>query len=270
MLTYFDYQTFWPVFPIGIAIATTAMSTGIDGAVFWSPVFIFLFGLPPEVAIACGIFIEVFGFGSGIYGYAIKKKILYKEMRLFLFLAVIFGLIGAMVSKILPQSIIFAWLGISAIFLFYVNIKKALKKKKIIKDYKNENVIKYKFLGSVLNSIGGFMTGLIGVGLGEVNNYYFLSKNKLSIPFASGNSVFLIAFTAFICSIFNVIYFSETLPPDKIKEVYSILIFAVPSVVIGARIGVLFAHSINPRFFYYFVAFLFIFIAGFSFYRTFS
>lgn len=41
MLTFFDYQTFWPIFPIGIMIATTAMSTGIDGAIFWAPVLLF-------------------------------------------------------------------------------------------------------------------------------------------------------------------------------------------------------------------------------------
>lgn len=80
MLTFFDYQNFWPIFPIGLAIATTAMATGIDGAIFWSPVLLFGFGLPPEIAIACGIFIEVFGFGSGVYGYALKKVILYKQI----------------------------------------------------------------------------------------------------------------------------------------------------------------------------------------------
>lgn len=112
------------------------------------------------------------------------------------------------------------------------------------------------------------MTGLIGVGLGEVNNYYFLKKNNLSIPMASANSVFLIAFTAFVCSIFNLFYFSKTLPYEKIREIYSILIFAIPAVVIGARLGVILAHKIKPLLFYMFVSLLFLGISILSFYRA--
>jgi uncharacterized membrane protein YfcA len=93
MITFFDYQTFWLIFPVGLFIATIAIATGIDGAIFWTPVLLFGFGISPEIAIACGIFIEVFGFGSGVYGYALKKKILYKEIMSLLFFAVTFGLL---------------------------------------------------------------------------------------------------------------------------------------------------------------------------------
>lgn len=258
MFTFFEYQNFWLLFPIGIMIATTAMATGIDGAVFWAPVLLFGFDLEPELAIACGVFIEVFGFGSGVYAYAMKKRILYSQIKDLLFFAIIFGLLGAVMSKIIPNVFMYALLGASAIFLFFINLDKALHKKNKIHQENHVHQIKYKFLGNTLNAFGGFMTGLIGVGLGEVNNYYFLNKNKLSIPYASGNSVFLIALTAFICSIFNIIYFSETLPFHELRELYTILLFAIPSVVIGARMGVLLAHKINPKIFHYFVAVLFI------------
>lgn len=162
----------------------------------------------------------------------------------------------------------YALLGASALFLFFINLEKALVKKNKLLNFKSMQTIKYPFLGNVLNAFGGFMTGLIGVGLGEVNNYYFFTKNKLPIPYASGNSVFLIAITAFICSIFNLIYFSEVLPFDELRKLYTILVFAIPGVVIGGRIGVLLAHKINPKFFHYFVALLFIAIAFFNVYRS--
>jgi hypothetical protein len=73
-----DFQTYWCVFFFGLAISITAMSTGIDGAIFWAPVLLIVYKVEPSVAIACAICIEIFGFGSGIYGYARRGKIQYK------------------------------------------------------------------------------------------------------------------------------------------------------------------------------------------------
>lgn len=173
---------------------------------------------------------------------------------------------GAIVSKMIPHAILYLLLALSTFSLFLINLEKIFKKSSNLTD-RHHQEIKFLKLGFLLNSLGGFMTGLIGVGLGEVNNYYFLKKNQLSIPLASGNSVFLIALTAFICSIFNVFYFSKALPFQEIQKIYSILIFAIPSVVIGARIGVILAHKIKPLLFYAFVSFLFLGISGLSFYR---
>ena len=55
---------FWYMLPAAVLIATTAMASGVEGATFFSPLFILVLGLPPEVAIGTGLVTEVFGFDS--------------------------------------------------------------------------------------------------------------------------------------------------------------------------------------------------------------
>ena len=41
----------WYLFPISILIATTAMASGVGGAVFFSPLFILVLQLEPAVSV---------------------------------------------------------------------------------------------------------------------------------------------------------------------------------------------------------------------------
>jgi len=56
---------FWYLLPISIVFATIAMASGVEGATFFTPLFILALGLTPEIAIGTGLITEVFGFGSG-------------------------------------------------------------------------------------------------------------------------------------------------------------------------------------------------------------
>lgn len=272
MDTFIDYATYWPIFPLWLLIATTAMSTWIDWAIFWAPLLIFVFKIPPEIAIACWILIEVFGFGSWVYSYFLKKKILFKQVFGLLCIAISCGLVWAMTSKIISNYYLYLILGLSTFILMIINIRRVTKFEYVsIYDTTVNEIempqIRYKTLWNVLNAIWWFMTGTIWVWLWEVNNYYFINKNKLIIPYASWNSVFLIAFTAFFCSLFNIMYFWNHLEADQYKEIYSIVFFAIPAVIVWWRLWSLVAHQINPKYFYLFVWFLFFWVSLLSFYR---
>ena len=65
---------YWYLFPISIAIATVAMSTGIGGAVFFSPIFLLWLKLEPSVAIGTALITELFGFSSGLVAYLKAKQ----------------------------------------------------------------------------------------------------------------------------------------------------------------------------------------------------
>lgn len=69
---------YWFMFPISIAIATIALASGVEGATFFTPLFIIGLGIPTEVAIGTGLMTEVFGFASGLYAYTRKGLIDYK------------------------------------------------------------------------------------------------------------------------------------------------------------------------------------------------
>jgi len=49
---------FWFMLPISVVFATTAMASGVEGATFFTPLFILALGLPPEIAIST-VFLQV-------------------------------------------------------------------------------------------------------------------------------------------------------------------------------------------------------------------
>lgn len=66
---------YWYMFPLGILVASIAMMSGIGGALFFSPIFLILLKLDPKIALATSLFIELFGFSSGLIGYLKTKSI---------------------------------------------------------------------------------------------------------------------------------------------------------------------------------------------------
>ncbi|MCD4681859.1 MAG: hypothetical protein K8R86_01140 [Bacteroidales bacterium] len=56
----------WYLLPVSILIATIAMSSGIGGAVFFSPLFMLALKLDPIVAVGTALLTELFGFLSGL------------------------------------------------------------------------------------------------------------------------------------------------------------------------------------------------------------
>ncbi len=60
---------YWFMLPISVVFATVAMASGVEGATFFTPLFILALGLPPEIAIGTGLITEVFGFSSGLFAY---------------------------------------------------------------------------------------------------------------------------------------------------------------------------------------------------------
>ncbi|MFC1811054.1 sulfite exporter TauE/SafE family protein, partial [Patescibacteria group bacterium] len=202
LLSQIDFGTYWGIFFIGILIATTAMSTGVDGAIFWAPVLLLLYGVEPAAAVACAIFIELFGFGSGLYGYTKRKKVLFKQGAFLLIFTIPLGVLGAYISKILPINFLISIIAIICLVLAFSNFRRAeLEDHHKERDIKNP-ALKHKKLGGFLTSIGGFFAGAIGVGIGETNNYYLLIKNKYPATFATGTTIFIIAVTDLFCSLF--------------------------------------------------------------------
>lgn len=257
-----DIQTYWGIFPIGVGIASLAMLTGVDGAAFWGPVLLLAYNVDPAVAVACGIFIEVFGFGSGVYGYAVRGKIIFRDAVPLLFIAVPLGIAGASIAKALPAAAITGAVATGCLYLAFRNAGRA---RLLIPERAETDLhLEQKPLGYLLTGIGGFFTGAIGFGLGETNNYYMLIKNRFPVAYASGTTVFMIAVTAFVTSLFNIVYFRQEAGLD-FAELYSIVVFAVPGVIIGGQIGVRLAHITRRNVLHYILTAVFTFMAVMAF-----
>jgi uncharacterized membrane protein YfcA len=106
---------FWYMLPAAVLIATTAMASGVEGATFFSPLFILALGLAPEVAIGTGLVTEVFGFDSGLYAYATKRLMDYRLGAALLIVTIPMALVGTWVSGVVAQDSLEDVLGVGLV-----------------------------------------------------------------------------------------------------------------------------------------------------------
>ena len=175
---------FWYLLPISIAIATVAMSSGIGGAVFFSPLFMLGLGLEPNIAIGAALATELFGFGSGLQAYWKAKLIDFKLGFNLLLYSIPFAILGTVYGDLVPPIVLKAIFGIGIIFIgyqLYVSWRQE-EREKLDAEHKKEfetnyessltdsdgNVHNYtvcrKNMGRMFAAVGGAFLGMISVG----------------------------------------------------------------------------------------------------------
>ena len=258
---------FWYMLPVAIVIATIAMASGVEGATFFTPLFILAMGLPAEVAIGVGLITEVFGFSSGLYSYAKKKLIDYRLGGMMLMVTIPLALTGTYLAAYIPADILKTLLGVGLLFIALTFLKEPTKEavNKLdleIKQLYPKEVAKRTLVtregeeisytvcnrteGSILGAIGALFIGMISTGLGELNGYFFLQRCKVPSRVSIATSVFIVAVTALIASIGHFISFISG-GQETLSLVYSIVIFTIPGVIIGGQLGSLVASSIPQK-----------------------
>ena len=96
----------WYLLPLSILIATIAMSIGIGGAVFFSPLFMLVLKLDPVVAVGTALITELFGFSSGLFAYVKAKLIDYKLGMNLLYFSVPMAILGTVFGSEVPPDIL--------------------------------------------------------------------------------------------------------------------------------------------------------------------
>ena len=208
---------YWYLLPISILVATTAMASGVGGATFFSPIFILLLRLPPDVAIGTALITEVFGFASGVYAYSHKKLIDYRLGIMLLTATVPLALLGTWLAGIVPSQIlkIILGMGLLAVSMSFLRAPDHKEVETLDRDIGDEHreqpagtilvtaqgeEIKYTVCnrteGSILAGIGGLFVGLISTGLGEMNGYFLLQRCRVPSKISVATSVFVVAVTA--------------------------------------------------------------------------
>lgn len=258
----------WFLFPVAVFISTIAMTCGIGGAVMYSPFFMIAMKLEPTLALGASLVIEFFSFLSGVFGYVRKKLVnfeIIKKLGPFTVFGTVFGLIlGVFISELF---IILLIVGIM-IFLSFDFLYKG--RKWFVKHHKVHDRSHFIGLKNGLGKIGldnkifgffgGSLVGLSSVGLGEVNEYNFLEKMKMSVANASGTSVFLVMMSAFIGGFGHLYFLVSNNGYVIFEKVLSILIFAVPGSLIGSWFGVRIVQKIDVEEMEIFVGVLFLFL----------
>lgn len=266
-LTQFDWTLYWFMFPVAICVATTAMLSGIGGAAIFAPIFMIIFPiLGPEypleniaAAIGVALFTEMFGFSSGFVGYYRKRFIDYKSAIPFILVGVPIGIAGALLlttfrdyEEVLRGCYGLLMLVLSYELILHKEIPQATPTEKndsnpvdkpdiprITIKGSDGSIYTYKKprqgWGVFATGIGSFLTGLLGVGIGEVVMPQLAKRNKVPIPVAAATSVFVVIVVVAAASFTQI---SSLVRQGGFNAVpWNVVIYTIPAVIIGGQIG---------------------------------
>ncbi|QDZ39853.1 sulfite exporter TauE/SafE family protein [Euhalothece natronophila Z-M001] len=270
---------FWYMFPIGIAIATIAMASGVEGATFFTPLFLLGLKLPTAVAIGTGLITEVFGFSSGLYAYIKKGLIDYQLGRMLLLFSIPSALIGTWVAGFIPSDILKTILSIGLLVIATSFLRSPEEKTVELLDQQNTDfekkepetclttntgetfcyTISDRAEGRLLISIGGLFIGMISTGLGQLNGFFLIQRCHIPSKVAVATSVFIVAITALIASVGHVFQFIQA-GGETLNTVSNLVIFTVPGVLIGAQLGSSIANRLSQKLLEKSMGVLFIFV----------
>jgi len=104
------YLAYWFMFPVAVAVSTIALSFGIGGAVFFSPIFILIFPLvkvetlEPADAFGAALMTELVGFGSGLVAYSYRKWVDWHTGVILCITSIPMSIAGTCLKREIPSS----------------------------------------------------------------------------------------------------------------------------------------------------------------------
>ena len=255
----------WYLLPASIIIAMIAMSSGIGGAVFFSPLFMLVLKLDPVSAIGTALITELFGFSSGLLAYIKTKLIDYKLGLNLLIFSVPFAIAGSLLGSSIPSIVLKAIFGTGLIFIgtqlfaSWRKDEKAKNEKIREKDFAikfdsllvDNNGKEYKYtvcnkdMGRLFAAIGGAFVGMISVGLAELQEYHLVAKCKIPAPVAVATSVFVVVITVLVASVGHIVEFANRADFNSINKIIGIIIYTIPGVIIGGQLGPLMQKKVD-------------------------
>ncbi|MFQ5743651.1 MAG: sulfite exporter TauE/SafE family protein [Acidobacteriota bacterium] len=248
---------YWFMLPVSVLVATVAMASGVEGATFFTPLFVLALGLPVEVAVGTGLITEFFGFASGLYAYYRKRLIDYRLGGQLLLVTVPMALVGTWLSARIEPDILKVILGmgllaVAASFLRTPESKDVARMDDAIaEEFGGERAetclitaageeIRYKVCnrgeGGLISGVGAVFMGMISTGLGELNAYFLLQRCRVPSSVSVATSVLVVAFTALTAASGHLYQFIQV-GGETLDTVLSLIVFTVPGVIVGGQLG---------------------------------
>ncbi len=258
---------YWYMLPISVVIATIAMASGVGGATFFAPIFLLALRLPPEIAIGVGLITEVFGFTSGLTAYMRRRLVDFRLAGTMLAASIPLAIVGVVAANYIEPDILKAILGMGLLAVAFSLLRAPEHEEirsldsAIDEEQATQNpetcitsatgekfcyTVCNKPLGMLVASLGGFFTGMISTGLGELNSYFLLQRCRVPSKVAVATSVFAVALTALSAATGHLVQFLSA-GGDELQTVLNLVIFTAPGVVIGGQLGPLLATRISQH-----------------------
>ena len=261
-----DWTIYWFMFPVSMCVATMAMLSGIGGAALFAPIFLIIFPmLGPEyvlagvaAAIGTALMTEVFGFSSGFIGYYRKKLIHFRSATPFLMVSVPVAIVGAFLLVTLKEqeTLLKGAYALLMLVLAPIIFRHHPPQEMLTEDeherfegshrkpvsVTDATGTTYNFKkprqgvdGAATTGVGSFLTGLLGVGIGEVIMPQLVKRNHVPIPVAAATSVFIVIVTIAAASFAQV---SQLIAAGGVNAIpWNLVCYTIPGVIIGGQIG---------------------------------
>ena len=273
----FNWTIYWFMFPVAICVATTAMLSGIGGAAMFAPIFMIIFPILgpeypfPSIAAAIGValFTETFGFSSGFVGYFRKILIDFRSAIPFIVVGVPIGIVGAIMltsfkeyEELLRGAYALLMLVLSVellrrhdpvqdMHLDVVEPEMADGATRTMRTIVGSDGTEYTFRaprqgkGAAATGIGAFLTGLLGVGIGEVVMPQLVKRNKVPVAVAAATSVFVVIVVVAAASFTQI---SALVAEGGLEAVpWNAVVYTIPAVIIGGQIGPRLQGKVSQR-----------------------
>ena len=274
----------WYLFPVSILVATTAMASGIGGAVFFSPIFLLVLKLEPTVAIGAALLTELFGFSSGFVAYARAKLIDFKVGLSLIVFSIPGAIVGVVFADSFPPIVLKTAFAVGIIFIgiqLYTSWRQE-EKERLNQDIEAQGQEQHqessltdssghtyhytvcnKGMGRAFAAGGGAFLGMISVGLAELQEYHLVARCRVPSPVAIGTSIFVVICTVLVASAGHVYGFVADADATALRDVMNVVIFTIPGVLIGGQMGPWLQARLNPDIVKVTVAVLFILVGLF-------
>jgi uncharacterized membrane protein YfcA len=235
----------WWILPVSICIATIAISSGISGALFFSPFFLLVVGLEPAQAIGAGLVTELFGTSSGTLNYIRQRVIDFQTMRFLLMASIPLAIGGAFLSQHIEPGALQIVFGTALVILAMIVLYHSMQKSKpptgrILDQAKKMTIIQardgstYSYrtcnrsIGVPLAGIGALLTGLMSAGLPEITTTQLMLRCRIPPRVAVATAIAVLTVTVF---------FAAGVHALSAKPAWYVVVWSIPGVIIGAQIG---------------------------------
>lgn len=239
----------WWVFPAAVAFSTVAIGSGVSGALFFSPFFMLVVGLPPVQAVGAGLLTEVFGMGSGLRSYVRQKLVDYETAKWLLLGALPSIVVGSLVAHRVPAGVLKAIFGVGLLLLavFLIGAPQpeeaepdgsastdpgsGVRGTTTIRAL-DGTVFEYpkcrRAPGVMMAAMGGALTGMISAGLPEITTTQLIKRCQVPPRVAIATSVFTLAITAVV---------GATIHALSVEPPWHVVGWSIPGVLVGSTIG---------------------------------
>ncbi|MFT4250159.1 MAG: sulfite exporter TauE/SafE family protein [Candidatus Woesearchaeota archaeon] len=235
---------------IGALFSIISMTFGIGISPMFLPFFVLVMGFPFSAAIASALIIELVTFSSALFSFIRQRIIAYHLATQILINVIPAAIVGVVLSTMLSQSVLIiifsSGLLLLATLVFHPDHEIMYRFDEPSSGYIHSEFGIARSISLFASTTSGVLQGITGMGAGEINNYVFLKKYRMSADMATATSVFIIAVAALVVSSGQLIQ-TWLVTPHVLSEIVVVSALGCAGSLMGVFISSRYRVSLSGR-----------------------